>query len=142
MSGMNAKEFVTDEKIQQKLLCPFSIVDHETFYRGGTTNPTFEIGPSYNGSVLLDTDPRIHFVSHRIRADYNVHVIRKDALIQADKSLLDLGCTWGGTGRFIGSLGSLEDDRAFWIHKFHPVVSVNRAEDRGDNRKTVPGNRY
>jgi hypothetical protein len=142
MSGMNAKEFVTDEEIQQKLLGPFKIADHETFYRGGTTDPTFEIGPLYNGSVLPDTDPRIHFGSHRIRIDYNVHVIRKNAILKADRSLLDLGCTWGGAARFMGSMGSLEDDRAFWIHKFHPVVSVNRAEDRGDNRKTVLGNRY
>ena len=142
LSGMNAKEFVPDEEIVDRLSQPFARVDPVTFYRGGTVDGGQELAPVVDGRLLMDTDPLIRYVSHSIRSDYNVHVISKDVLVSSNRGLLSLNSTWGGMEGYIRSLGSIEDDRAFWVHKYHTIVSVNRSEDRGDTRKTIPGNRY
>lgn len=155
----NAKQKVTHERIEQKLLEPtFMPIDDVTYYRGGTNHPvtpgTIEspyteqspLGPDTN-----ETDPRILFVSHNIQNDYNLHVFTNDILrtcLQICQRVYNLNSDWGGAHdlfnvafQYAGIRRSTEI-RAFGVHMYHGIISPNRNQDRTDPRKVIEGERY
>lgn len=142
---IHAKEFVTDLEIHEyQSRQTFLRVDPRTYYRGSDIHaPTGEEGP---GDGMTDIDPNIHFVSHRVRMDFNVHVMPHDVFIALPIDIAP-SVTWGGMAVVFrqaadNGIRYLNIDDAFAIHVFHEIISKNRAKDRGDRRKTIPGQKY
>lgn len=145
----NAKEFVQRDELTAYASRPqFTVSDEITFYRGSDLyDPHPEQGPLDNGKQIFDTDPRIHFVSHNIKLDFNCHVLTEDVFRRMDFGSAELGTTWGGAGDMLyrlraGGVDFVNRPEAFAVHVFHEIVSKNRNKDREDGRKTVPGQKY
>jgi hypothetical protein len=155
----NAKEKVSDELIRQKAtVATFIPVDDTTYYRGGTNYPhtpgTME--SPYDEHSPLDasvneTDPRILFISHNIQNDYNLHVFTNDTLntcLQICQRVYNPDVTWGGAHELfnvawkMAGITRSTEIRAFGIHMYHGIISVNRTQDRTDPRKIIEGERY
>jgi len=155
----NAKEKVSMELIEQKAKEEtFIPVDSVTYYRGGTnypytpgtmTHPFDERSPLELG--CNETDPRILFISHNIQNDYNLHVFSNDILntcLYICQRVYNPQSTWGGAhdlfniGFEKAGIQRNTEIRAFGVHMYHGIISANRAQDRGDSRKIVNGERY
>lgn len=155
----NAKEKVSQEEIEERLsLDSFITHDEVTYYRGGTNEPVTPgtLDDPYKEMSMLElgtdeTDPRIKFVSHNIQNDYNLHVFSNDVLslsLQICNRVYNPNSTWGGAHdlfqvafRQAGVL-KYSEIKAFGVHLYHGIISVNRNEDRTDPRKVIEGERY
>jgi hypothetical protein len=155
----NAKEKVSNELIREKAKdITFIPVDDVTYYRGGTNYPHTPgtMKEPYDEQSLLEvgineTDPQILFVSHNIQNDYNLHVFTNDTLntcLQICKRVYNTESTWGGAHELfnvawnVAGIARSEEIRAFGVHMYHGIVSVNRAQGRTDPRKIIEGERY
>jgi hypothetical protein len=134
------------------------MVDDVTYYRGGTNYPHTPgtMKEPYDEQSLLEvgineTDPQILFVSHNIQNDYNLHVFTNDTLntcLQICKRVYNTESTWGGAHELfnvawnVAGIARSEEIRAFGVHMYHGIVSVNRAQGRTDPRKIIEGERY
>lgn len=155
----NAKEKVSMELVEQKAKEEtFIPVDSVTYYRGGTNHPYTpgtlehpfdECSPLEPG--VNETDPRILFISHNIQNDYNLHVFSNDILntcLYICQRVYNPQSTWGGAhdlfnvGFEKAGIQRNTEIRAFGVHMYHGIISSNRAQDRGDSRKVVDGERY
>jgi hypothetical protein len=149
----NAKQKIKYNNILNKLnLSTFSPIDSETYYRGGD-NPNNEIPNeelSPNGE--MDYHSSINYVSHNYVHDFNLHVISNDTLVLGREiahhpQVFDMNSTWGGPHNLFFALknNGVEfsgETQAYGIHMFHEIISENRKEDRGDERKLYVGEKY
>ncbi len=150
---LSAKERVNYDSILQKLnIVEFTPTDSETYYRGGDNSnnnlPKNEISP--NGE--MDFHPSINYVSHNYVHDFNLHVVSNDTLqlgrdIAYHPQVFDMDSTWGGPHNLFYGLKQngvhfSGEYRAYGIHMFHEIISENRLQDRGDDRKLHKGERY
>ena len=150
---LGAKQKISYDNILTKLNLPeFTPSDFETYYRGGdnpnNTLPNKEISP--NGE--MDYHPSINYVSHNYVHDFNLHVISNDTLVVGREiafhpQIFDMNSTWGGPHNLFYSLKQngvyfSGEYRAYGIHMFHEIISENRLEDRGDDRKLHIGEKY
>jgi hypothetical protein len=150
---LGAKQKISYDQILTKLNLPeFTPFDFETYYRGGDNNnnnlPKEEISP--NGE--MDYHSSINYVSHNYIHDFNLHVISNDILelgrgISYHPQVFDMNSTWGGPHNlFYGlkqnGINFSGEYRAYGIHMFHEIISENRLEDRGDDRKLHTGEKY
>ena len=148
-----AKQKISYDTILTKLNLPeFTPVDFETYYRGGDNSnnqlPNEEISP--NGE--MDYHSSINYVSHNYIYDFNLHVISNDILelgreIAYHPQVFDMNSTWGGPHNLFFGLKQngvifSGEYRAYGIHMFHEIISENRLEDRGDDRKLHVGEKY
>lgn len=150
---LGAKQKISYDTILTKLSLPeFVPCDFETYYRGGD-NPNNEIPNSEtspNGE--MDYHSSINYVSHNYVYDFNLHVISNDTLeigreISHHPQIFDMNSTWGGPHNLFYGLKQngvyfSGESRAYGIHMFHEIISENRLEDRGDNRKLHIGEKY
>ena len=100
----------------------------------------------------MDYHPSINYVSHNYVYDFNLHVISNDTLeigreISHHPQIFDMNSTWGGPHNLFYGLKQngvyfSGESRAYGIHMFHEIISENRLEDRGDNRKLHIGEKY
>ena len=149
----NAKQRISNDAILDKLNLPeFSPTDEKTYYRGGDNPnndiPNEEISP--NGE--MDYHPSIDYVSHNYVNDYNLHVISNDSLglgyqISHHPQVFDMNSTWGGPHNLFFLLKQNNiyfsgETKAYGIHMFHEIISENRKDDRGDDRKLHIGEKY
>jgi hypothetical protein len=91
-------------------------------------------------------------VSHNYVHDFNLHVISNDTLelgreIAHHPQIFDMNSTWGGPHNLFYGLKQngvyfSGEYRAYGIHMFHEIISKNRLEDRGDDRKLHIGEKY
>jgi hypothetical protein len=150
---LSAKEKINYNSILTKLNAPeFTPVDFETYYRGGDNEnnnlPKDEISP--NGE--MDYHSSINYISHNYVHDFNLHVISNDTVeigrkIAYHPQVFDMNSTWGGPHNLFYGLKQngvhfSGEYRAYGIHMFHEIISENRLEDRGDNRKLHTGEKY
>jgi hypothetical protein len=150
---LGAKQKISYDNILTKLNLPeFTPSDFETYYRGGdnpnNTLPNQEISP--NGE--MDYHSSINYVSHNYVHDFNLHVISNDTLkmgreIAFHPQVFDMNSTWGGPHNLFYGLKQngvyfSGEYRAYGIHMFHEIISENRLEDRGDDRKLYIGEKY
>jgi hypothetical protein len=150
---LGAKQKINYDQILTKLnLSEFTPSDFETYYRGGDNPnnqiPNEEISP--NGE--MDYHPSINYVSHNYVHDFNLHVISNDILelgreIAYHPQVFDMNSTWGGPHNLFYGLKQngvyfSGEYRAYGIHMFHEIISENRLEDRGDDRKLHFGEKY
>jgi hypothetical protein len=144
---LNAKEWVQDDHLIKKISSKFCEVDFETYYRGSDISaPHNEYGPCVNGKYLKDTDEKIAFVSHKVRCDYNLHLLNRKAFDYMEIPENNTNSTWGGMwdvfNRMRANVEFLQNDDAFSVHVYHPIISKNRPDDRNDHRKVVAGQKY
>jgi hypothetical protein len=150
---LGAKQKISYDTILTKLNLPeFVPFDFETYYRGGDNPnnqiPNEEISP--NGE--MDYHPSINYVSHNYVYDFNLHVVSNDTLelgreIAFHPQVFDMNSTWGGPHNLFYGLKQngvyfSGEHRAYGIHMFHEIISENRLEDRGDDRKLHIGEKY
>ena len=150
---LGAKQKINYDQILTKLNLPeFTPSDFETYYRGGDNYnndlPNEEISP--NGE--MDYHPSINYVSHNYIHDFNLHVISNDILelgreIAYHPQVFDMNSTWGGPHNLFYGLKQSGvyfsgEYKAYGIHMFHEIISENRLEDRGDDRKLHIGEKY
>jgi hypothetical protein len=150
---LSAKEKVNYDNILTKLkLLEFTPSDFEIYYRGGDNPnnnlPKDEISP--NGE--MDYHSSINYVSHNYVHDFNLHVISNDTLelgreLSYHPQVFDMNSTWGGPHNLFYGLKQngvyfSGEYRAYGIHMFHEIISENRLEDRGDDRKLHIGEKY
>lgn len=150
---LGAKQKINYDTILTKLNLPeFQPVDFETYYRGGDNYnndlPNEEVSP--NGE--MDYHSSINYVSHNYIHDFNLHVISNDILelgreIAYHPQVFDMNSTWGGPHNLFFGLKQSGvyfsgEYRAYGIHMFHEIISENRLEDRGDERKLHIGEKY
>jgi hypothetical protein len=150
---LGAKQKISYDTILTKLNLPeFIPSDFETYYRGGDNPnnqiPNEEISP--NGE--MDYHSSINYVSHNYVHDFNLHVISNDTLelgreISFHPQAFDMNSTWGGPHNLFYGLKQngvyfSGEYRAYGIHMFHEIISENRLEDRGDDRKLHIGEKY
>jgi len=150
---LGAKQKISYDTILTKLsLSKFTPTDFETYYRGGDNpnNETPNSETSPNGE--MDYHPSINYVSHNYVYDFNLHVISNDTLeigreISHHPQVFDMNSTWGGPHNLFYGLKQngvyfSGESRAYGIHMFHEIISENRLEDRGDDRKLHIGEKY
>lgn len=150
---LGAKQKINYDTILTKLNLPeFQPSDFETYYRGGDNPnndlPKNEISP--NGE--MDYHSSINYVSHNYVHDFNLHVISNDSVelgreIAYHPQVFDMNSTWGGPHNLFYGLKQngvhfSGEYRAYGIHMFHEIISENRLEDRGDDRKLHLGEKY
>lgn len=150
---LGAKQKISYDTILTKLnLSEFTPSDSETYYRGGDNPnnniPNNEISP--NGE--MDYHSSINYVSHNYVYDFNLHVLSNDTLelgrkIAFHPQVFDMNSTWGGPHNLFYGLKQngvyfSGEYRAYGIHMFHEIISENRLEDRGDDRKLHKGEKY
>ena len=155
----NAKQKVDYTEYMAKLgQRGFLPTDDETYYRGGSNFPHtpgtlddlfHERSP--DPDIKDETDPRIKYVSHNIQNDYNLHVFSNDILytcLQICQRVYNVNSTWGGAHDLFNvafqhaGVERGTETRAYGIHMYHDIVSVNRSQDRTDPRKVIDGERY
>jgi hypothetical protein len=97
-------------------------------------------------NCISPNDPAIKFVSHSIRGDVNVHFmpIKTFCNISFARSKHDSWAYWQGWNQHIVNGGKmLNTNKAFGIHVFHEITSINRKEDRNDPEKNrTDGQRF
>jgi hypothetical protein len=150
---LGAKQKISYDQILNKLALPeFTPCDFETYYRGGDNPnnqiPNEEISPNEE----MDYHPSINYVSHNYVHDFNLHVMSNDTLelgreLAYHPEVFDMSSTWGGPHNLFFGLRHNGVDfsgehRAYGIHMFHEIISENRLEDRGDERKLYVGEKY
>lgn len=139
----NAKEFVDDWDILEKLEQPyFRLVDHSTYYRCGTNPEHTPTGEVLSVAGKRDDDPSVRFVAHNVLPDYNLHVFGYKAAHAVTECFdaMPVFAGWNCVGDMFHMLARkgvhfYNATRAFGVHTFH-------AADRGDPRKMIPGQRY
>jgi len=149
----NAKQKISYDNILNKLNLPkFFPIDEKTYYRGGD-NPNNDIPyEEISPNEKMDYHPSIDYVSHNYVNDFNLHVISNNSLeigrkISYHPKAFDMNSTWGGPHNLFYGLKHHKvyfsgEHRAYGVHMFHEIISENRLEDRGDERKLHIGEKY
>ena len=149
----NAKQKIKYDTILNKLDLPnFSPTDNETYYRGGDNPNNKILNKELSPNGEMDYHHSINYVSHNYVHDFNLHVISNDTLVLGRKisyhpNVFDMNSTWGGPHNLFHGLKHHKvhfsgEYKAYGIHMFHEIISENRLEDRGDERKLHIGEKY
>lgn len=139
----NAKEFVDDWSIWDKLETQyFKLSSEDTYYRCGTNPEHTPLGEVLSDTGHRDDSPLVRFVGHNVLPDYNLHVFGWKAahMVTECFDAMPVFAGWNCVGDMFKMLMTKgvqfhKATRAFGIHVFHSV-------DRGDPRKMIPGQRY
>jgi hypothetical protein len=150
---LSTKEKINYDDILTKLnLFEFSPSDFETYYRGGDNPNNNLTNEEISPNKEMDYHSSINYVSHNYVHDFNLHVISNDTLelgreLAYHPQVFDMNSTWGGPHNLFYGLKQngvyfSGEYRAYGIHMFHEIISENRLEDRGDDRKLHTGEKY
>lgn len=161
----NAKEFVEKPEIMEYLTRQeFVPSDKITWYFGsdyedslGThefryLKDVWHGDPEDLGIALRNhakpTDPRVRFVAHSVRSDFNCHYFDGKTFSEIDFQGSNPERTWNlsfwgiQAAQRIQNIPFVDTPGAFVVHLFHSIVGPNREDPREDDNKTVQGQRY
>lgn len=161
----NAKEFVEKDEIMEYLgRKEFVPSDDITFYFGsdyadslGThefrvLSDIWHGDPEDLGKALrtyeTPTDPRVRFVSHTVRADFNCHYFDGKTFSEIDFQGSNPERTWNlsfwgiQAAQRVQGVPFVDVPGPFVVHIFHSIVGPNRKDPREDDNKIIPGQRY
>jgi|TARA_B110000438_G_scaffold296033_1_gene340069 hypothetical protein len=94
------------------------------------------------------TDPRVRFVAHTVRADFNCHYMDGTTFSEIDFQGSNPDRTWNlsfwgiQAAQRVQGVPFIDIGGPFVVHIFHSIVGPNREEPREDEYKVHPGQRY
>lgn len=162
----NAKEYIEKDEIIVYLQRPaFTPSDEMTYYFGSDYADSLgteefrvlehiwhedpeDLGRSLRRDFQSPSDPRVRFVSHTVRADFNCHYIDGNTFANIDFNGSNPERTWNlsfwgiQAAQRVQGVPFVDVPGPFVVHIFHSIVGPNRTDPREDADKVVPGQRY
>ena len=162
----NAKEYIEKDEILQYLQRrAFIPSDEITYYFGSDYADSLggeeyrvlehiwhqdpeDLARNMRGDFENPTDPRVRFVAHTVRADFNCHYMDGTTFSEIDFQGSNPDRTWNlsfwgiQAAQRIQGVPFIDIGGPFVVHIFHSIVGPNREEPREDEYKVHPGQRY